>query len=351
MSAIRQLIWTRKMRAKTRVNRLLLLVLLPVLFGAVSADARQFKIATVSPDGLGWMKKLRSAITELETGTEGRVTFKVYPGGVQGDDLTVLRKMRVGQLQGGAVVASSLVRFFPDLQIYNLPMVFHSFDEVDYVREQMDGTMLEGLEKGGIHSFALAETGFAYILSKTPVREVSDLATLKVWVPSDDPLSVELMKSFNIDPIPLLTVDVLPGLQSGLINAIAAPPIVALALQWHTQVKYVTDLPIVYIYSMLALDKKPFSRLSAGDQALVDEVMNRTFREIDQDSRESNEAAFQALLNQGLTLVTPDAGQKEVWYRFAQKAVRDVSQSGGLSKNNLQILFRHLEEARAGTEP
>lgn len=325
-----------------------MLLLLAVL-AAPAAGAARFKIATASPDGLSWMNELRLAIREVEEGTDGRVTFKIYPGGVQGDDFTVLRKMRIGQLQGGAVVASTLSRFFPDLKIYNLPMTFRNFEEVDYVRQRMDPVLLKGLKDNGIHSFALAETGFAFILSKTPVRKVSDLKTLKVWVPSDDRLYIQLMRSFGIDPIPLLTADVLPGLQSGLINAIASPPIVALALQWHTQVKYVTDLPIVYIYSMLALDNKPFARLSPADQQLVDRVINQTFREIDRSNRLDNEKAFQALLDQGLTLVSPTDAEREVWYRFAENAVSEVSESGSLSKKNIQGFFRHLEDARSSS--
>ena len=329
-----------------RIPLLFRLLALLVLLSAARAEAVQFRIATASPDGLGWMRQLRAAIEEVETQTDQRVTFKLYPGGVQGDDFTVLRKMRIGQLQGGAVVSGSLVRFFPDLQLYSLPMTFRSFAEVDYVRQRMDGMMEQGLDSNGIHTFALAETGFAYILSKTPVRRVADLASLKVWVPSDDRLAIQVMRSFGIDPIPLLAADVLPGLQSGLINAIAAPPIVALALQWHTQVQYVTDLPIVYIYSMLALDKKAFSRLSAEDQKLVDKVMNRTFQTIDRDSRLSNERAFQALLDQGLTLVSPSAAERQVWYEVADRAVESVRQSGGLSKQGLERFFLHLEASR-----
>ncbi|MGK0463596.1 MAG: TRAP-type C4-dicarboxylate transport system substrate-binding protein, partial [Candidatus Azotimanducaceae bacterium] len=88
------------------------------------AVAKTFKIATVSPDGLAWMKQLRAGAKDIEARTEGRVKFKIYPGGVQGDDFTVLRKMRIGQLHGGMVASSSLTRFYPDLQIYSMPLQF-----------------------------------------------------------------------------------------------------------------------------------------------------------------------------------------------------------------------------------
>ena len=99
-------------------------------------QAKTIKIATISPDGLSWMKQLRLAAKDIEKQTEGRVKFKIYPGGVQGDDYTVLRKMRIGQLQGGGFAAGSLTRFYPDLQIYNLPLQFRSFEEVDFIPHQ-----------------------------------------------------------------------------------------------------------------------------------------------------------------------------------------------------------------------
>ena len=106
------------------------------------------------------MKKLRSGAKEIAQRTDNRVKFKIYPGGVQGDDYTVLRKMRIGQLHGGVIAASTLTRFYPDLQVYNLPLVFRDGAEVDYVRERMDQRIVDGLEEAGFVTFNLTETGF-----------------------------------------------------------------------------------------------------------------------------------------------------------------------------------------------
>ena len=188
-----------------------------------AATAATYKIATISPDGLSWMKKLRAGVKEIESATDGRVKFKIYPGGVQGDDQTVLRKMRIGQLHGGALAAGSLTRFFPDLQIYNLPLQFQSYEEVDYIRKEMDQMIADGLAEAGIVTFAFSETGFAYLLTQEPVRTVADLKGLKAWIPDNDPIAAELIKSFDVSPIPLGITDVLAGLQTGLIDAYGTP--------------------------------------------------------------------------------------------------------------------------------
>jgi TRAP-type C4-dicarboxylate transport system substrate-binding protein len=314
------------------------------------SEAKTFKIATVSPDGLSWMKKLRAGAKEIATRTDNRVKFKIYPGGVQGDDFTVLRKMRIGQLHGGVVAASTLTRFYPDLQIYNLPLVFRDVAEVDYVRKRMDQQIVNGLEAAGMVTFNLTETGFAYMLTKEPVRSVEDLKKVKAWVPDGDPISAKLIQSFGISPIPLTLSDVLAGLQTGLIDGVAVPPLVALALQWHNQVKYVTNIPLVYIYSMLSLDKKAFESIDESDQLIVNEVLNRVFLEVDRENRVDNKKAYNALIAQGIEEVAPTDAQIAGWRAKAKTSIANLVQSGSISNDSLVTLQRHLDEFRAAKE-
>jgi TRAP-type transport system periplasmic protein len=326
--------------------------ILVVLFLLVPvAQAKNYKIATISPDGLSWMKKLRIGVKEIEARTDGRVKIKIYPGGVHGDDYTVLRKMRIGQLHGGGFAAGSLTRFYPDLQVYNLPLQFQSYEEVDFIREKMDQRIVDGLDEGGISSFALTETGFAYLLSKEPVTKVEDLHKLKAWVPDGDPISAALLKSFDISPIPLNITDVLAGLQTGLINAVAVPPIVALALQWHNHVDYMMDLPLVYIYSMTALDKKAFSKASDSDRKIVYEVMNKLFNEVDAENRVDNVKAYEALISQGIEVTTPAPEDLPAWYAVANKSVAELRASGEISQESLDLYQKLLEEFRQSSAP
>lgn len=310
------------------------------------ASAATFKIATISPDGLSWMKKLRKGAKEIEQRTEGRVKFKIYPGGVQGDDATVLRKMRIGQLHGGVVAAGSLTRFFPDLQIYNLPLQFKSQEEVIHIRGKMDQMIADGLEESGIVTYAFTETGFAYLMSKEPVTTVADLKSLKAWIPDGDPIAAELVKAFEVSPIPLNMTDVLAGLQTGLINAVMAPPTVALALQWHNHVNYLTDIPLVYIYSMLAMDKKAMRRISADDQVMVREVMNRVFMEVEADTRIDNAKAMQAMTTIGIQTVNVTDGNLAQWQQYADRSIGKLVTSGEISEGAVNSYLENLRAFR-----
>jgi len=326
--------------------RTLQILLLSMMLVAFPGYAATYKIATISPDGLSWMKKLRAGVKEISARTEGRVKFKIYPGGVQGDDATVLRKMRIGQLHGGAVAAGSLTRFYPDLQIYNLPLQFKSNEEVDHIRGQMDSMIADGLKEAGIVTFSFTETGFAYLLSKEPVRTVADLKKLKAWIPDGDPIAAELIKSFDVSPIPLNIPDVLASLQSGMINAVVVPPTVALALQWHNHVRYMTNLPLVYIYSMLAMDARAFSRISSDDQVIVREIMDRIFREVEADTRVDNEKALKALAGIGIETVDVPAESIEEWQSVADVSIGRLIESGEISVESVEQYLSNLKAYR-----
>ncbi len=312
-----------------------------------AATAATYKIATISPDGLSWMKKLRAGVKEIESATDGRVKFKIYPGGVQGDDQTVLRKMRIGQLHGGALAAGSLTRFFPDLQIYNLPLQFQSYEEVDYIRKEMDQMIADGLAEAGIVTFAFSETGFAYLLTQEPVRTVADLKGLKAWIPDNDPIAAELIKSFDVSPIPLGITDVLAGLQTGLIDAVMAPPAVALALQWHNHVSYMTDLPLVYIYSMLAMDSKAYQRISDDDKRVVRKVVDSMFLEMESENRVDNEKAYQALKSIGIKPIDPD--NIDEWRAVADASIEKLIGSGKITPEAVRLYLANLQKYRDGS--
>jgi len=325
----------------------IIFLLCSFLLFASCVNAKTYKVATISPDGLGWMKQFRASVKQVHELTDGRVKFKIYAASTMGDDTTVLRKMRIGQLHGGVVAAGSLTRFYKDLQVYNLPLTFKSFEEVDYVRERMDARIIEGLGTGGMDSFHLTETGFAYLLSTNPVRTVEDIKKLKAWVPDGDPIAAELLKSFGVSPIPLSIPDVLPGLQTGIINAVAVPPMVALALQWHNHVEYMLDLPLIYVYSMLAMDGKSMSSMETEDKALTKGLLNGVFRKVDAENRADNEKALLALKAQGIKIIQPV--QLEAWESIARKSIENLVQSGGISADIVDTFQQHLIDFRSSS--
>jgi TRAP-type C4-dicarboxylate transport system substrate-binding protein len=311
------------------------------------AQAMRFKIATLSPEGSVWMQKMREGAEELARKTGNRVTIKYYPGGVMGDDRAVLRKIRIGQLHGGAVVGGSLSKFYPDNQIYSLPLMFRSFEEVDYVRKHLDQRIAQGLEKGGFVIFGIAEGGFAYVMSTVPIRTVKEMRRQKVWIPNNDTIIQETVRAFDITPFPLSIADVQAGLQTGLINTVTTPPIGAVALQWHTQINYLMYEPFLYIYGVLAVDRKAFEKISTHDQQIFREIMERIFRELDSLNRKDNVKALEALRKQGIKFIKPSAEAMEKWYHDAEAVPKRLVNAGKLSQDMVNTLETLLKECRS----
>lgn len=334
--------------SRQSVAALLIAILGLGLFADVHAVV--FKIATISPDGSVWMRSLRQAASEIEEHTDGRVTFKFYPGGVMGDDKAVMRKIRVGQLHGAVMTVGGLTQTYTDIQLYNMPMLFHSLHEVDYVRERMDPVLLAGLEKKGFVAFGFAEVGFAYAMSQAPVSSVSEVQTQKVWVPDGDEGAARTLVAFNITPIPLSIADVLGGLQTGLINGVAVPPVAAIALQWHTQLKNVLDLPLMYVYGTFAISGRQFGKISEDDQAFVRQVMGKLVRDVNERNRKDHERAVEVLQTQGLSWNVPQPDEVAEWQSYADKASVALVESGIVSEPLYDELLQHLQDYRESVD-
>ena len=330
------------------MRHLLLTLALSVTAFSLPASAATIKIATLSPEGSMWMKTMREANKEIKSKTQGRVKFRFYPGGVMGNDKAVLKKIRFGQLHGAAFSGGALATKAPDTQVYNLPRLFNSYAEVDYVRKHMDTSVEADFEKAGFVNFGLAEGGFAYLMSKKQIVEAGKLKENRVWVPSDDPASDAASAAFELSPTPLSLGDVLAGLQTDLIDSVFASPIAAIALQWHTQVKYITDLPLVYFYAILAIDQKAFKKISAEDQAIVNTVMRKAFNKIDKQNRKDNEAAFIALQQQGIEMLDLTPAQTAGWNeRTLDATKRFIDIKGGVTSPVYEKAQKLLMEYRS----
>ena len=262
-----------------------------------------------------------------------------------GNDANVLRKIRIGQLQGGAVTAGSLSAIYPDIDIYGLPYLFSSYEQVDLVRSKMDGTLIEELEKKGFVGFGLAEGGFTYMMSDSPLHTVEDVKDKKVWIPSGNKVGEAVFGSANIAPVTLPLSDVLTGLQTGLINTVIVSPIGAIALQWHTRVKYMVDDPLTYVSALLVIDKKAFDKIKKEDAEIVRDVMSRAFVRIDRQNRKDNIAAREALKNQGIEFISLSKKVLNEWRDIAKIAVKSLEEKNQYSDVMYKQIMGNLKTA------
>jgi len=333
------------------IRQLLSAVCLLACLSSGPAVATEFKIATVAPEGSDWMREMRAAARDIRAATDGRVTVKFYTGGVMGNEKKVLRKIRIGQLHGGAFTASGLYERYPDIVVYGLPLVFRNEDEVAYVRKHLDPLLEQGLQKAGFVSFGFAGGGFAMLMGNERVTRFEQLRGRKAWIPEGDRLSYVAMEALNLSPVVLPITDVLTGLQTGLVEFIASPPVAAVVLQWHTKVHYLTDIPLAYTLGALVVDQRAFMRLSEADRQAFAQRMRAAYARIDAQARSDNASAMQALLASGLQVVDLPPAEAERWRQAARRANEALVQQEVISRDIYQRLMDLLAAYRAGAAP
>ncbi len=326
--------------------RYCLIALLIASFSGASI-AITFKIATVAPAGTEWLKQMKKGAAMISEKTEGRVKLKYYPGGVMGNDASVHRKIKIGQLQGGAFTAGGLAGFYPDIQILSLPMLFNSFDEVDYVRSKLDPILKQNMEKNGFVLLGIAEGGFARIMSREPMVKLESVRASKVWIPEGDIVVLETYKTLGISPISLPISDVYTGLQTGLIDTISVNPTGAIAFQWHTSTPYLTDTPIIYLIGLFAIQKKAFDKISPADQVIVREVIADVFKALDSLNRADNIQASEALKALGTIFVKPEPDELQRWQTLSAQSIDTMVAEGIVSREMVEIIRGHLSTYRS----
>jgi TRAP-type C4-dicarboxylate transport system substrate-binding protein len=316
-------------------------------FGAIAAQAATtIKIATIAPDGTAWMKEMRDAAAAVKSKTGDRVEIKFYPGGVMGDDATVLRKIKIGQLQGAAFTGGQAALITPDANIYSQPFQFRTEDEVDKVRAKIDPMLRDSFDKAGFAVPGIAGGGFAYLFSVQDVRNLDDLKSAKVWVPQGDRVSEIGFKAAGVTPIPLPIADVYTSLQTGLINAAASTTAGAIAFQWHTKVRHMLDLPLTYVVGVLAIDKKVVTGLGAEDQKVVNDEVGAAFSRIEKGTRSDNAQARSALPGHGVSITPQNAEQRKAFDTIGIEARKNLTGAGGISPEIAAALTKALDEAR-----
>lgn len=323
------------------------LILAAVLaFYTSSVSAKTLKIATLAPAGTTWMNEMKKGASEIKRKTNGRVKLKFYPGGVMGNDKSVHRKIKIGQLHGGAFTSGGLSHAFPEIQALSLPMLFNSFEEVDYVRSKIDPLLKQQIEKSGFVLLGISEGGFARILSRFRLIDLESIRQSKVWIPEGDELVQSTFSTLGISPVSLPVSDVFTGLQTGLIETVTVSPTAAIAFQWHSNMAYMTETPVIYLIGTLAIKKNVFDKFSDEDQAVVREEIDKAFKRMDKLNRADNQKAAIALKNQGIEFVSPSESELGRWKALSSKAIEEMIDSGDFSQAMYEEVNRHLNEFR-----
>jgi TRAP-type C4-dicarboxylate transport system substrate-binding protein len=305
------------------------------------------KFATLAPEGSSWMQIFRAAAEEIQQKTAGAVKFKIYPGGVMGDERDMVRKLHIGQIHSAVLTSAGMSGIFPDMDVLQTPFLFDSYAEVDHVLGKMEPFFSRGLEENGYVLLGWSEAGFINLMATVPIETIDQLRKSKVWIWSDAPMAKAIFTEADVPGVPLLIPDVLVGLQTGLVEVVYAPPSGAIALQWFTRIKYLSDTPLLFLEGGVLMKKSAFDALAPPHQTVIRDVFRKHFAKLKDVIRKENQDALNLMRKQGIQFLTPAPEEVAEYRRIsAQAMTREGSHK--YSPEVLEEVSAHLKAFREG---
>jgi TRAP-type C4-dicarboxylate transport system substrate-binding protein len=295
-------------------------MLLGVAGPSLDAQAVRIRLGTVAPRGSVWSEELEVIREKWREISNGRVDLRIYPSGVLGDEIEMLRKVRAGTLQGVALSQIGLSRVDPGAGCLSIPFLFRTDAELDYVREQLSTRLTQQLEAQGFVLVNWGEAGWVHLFSKRRLRTPDDLRAMKLFTSAGDPESERMWKDLGFNVVPISLTDMSVALQTGMIDAFDLPPLFALLDRTYAQASYMLDLPIAPVVGGTLIERATWEQIPAELRPRLIEVAMEAGDRLRGEVRRLDREAVAEMRQRGLELVELDAASRELWIREAENA-------------------------------
>jgi TRAP-type C4-dicarboxylate transport system substrate-binding protein len=306
------------MRSVILATALALFVAAPL--PAAAEKEVKIKLGTMAPEGSPWFNTLQRIAQRWKEISGGKVSLKVYPGGVAGDEGDMVRKIRLGQLHAATVTGVGLGRIHRSTYALQLPMAMQSYEELDYVRDRIGPEIEKELEKGGVIVLQWGDAGWVHFFSKTKATTPDDLRKLKMFLWSGDPEAEAAWRAAKFNPVPMSATDVMSGLQTGLIDWYGTTPLFAMTSQWTNNTPNMVKLNWAPLNGGTIVAKSEWEKI---DPELRPKLLAAAREEGDKlkiEVRKLGEDAVAELKKRGMNVYEPNAADIAEWTKVAEQA-------------------------------
>ena len=279
-----------------------LLLLLPPLTGMAQADV-VIKLGTLAPNGSPWHTILKEMGQKWEQASGGKVKLRIYPGGVLGNEGDMVKKIRIGQLQAAALTTVGMHDISADAQAVDVPMMIDSWATLDYVMERMGPKLEKSVEAKGYVVLGWSEVGFVRFFSTKKYATLSEMQSSKMFCWEGDPASAEAWRAGGFHPVVVSATDIVPSLQTGLIDTVALAPLYAYSSRIFEKAKYMLDVPWAVLTGATVVKKEDWDKVPADLQPKLMEITREYSKKVGQEVRRMDTEALDNMVKQGLVQV------------------------------------------------
>ena len=294
------------------------------------------RIASLAPAGSSWMKILNAWNKTLQEKTDGKLKMRFYPGGSQGDERDFVRKMRVGQLDGGVVTMTGMSMLVPAMNVLTIPGFLNTYEKLDRVRGKMAPEFEAMFGKENMRLVGWGDAGKTRLFSVEPIKSPNQIKAMRPWVWKDDPIFVEFYQVIGANAVRLGVPEVYPALQTRMVDVISSSALTAVALQWYTRVKYMTAHNSAIIAGGTVMRKDKYDELPPELREAFDSTAARAHELLNKTIRKDDEKAYGVVLKKGIVPV--EAGDAKADWDAAHKKVRDNLTGRMFSKSLLNAV-------------
>lgn len=324
------------------MNTFLISIILLCCALSASAQEHVIKFATLAPEGSTWINIMKEYDAAVRKESGGRLGFRIYAGGVAGDEKDVMRKIRLGQFNSAGITGFGIGEIAKSARVLDAPFLFKSTAEVDHILATFDAEFTKEFENGGFVLLGWAEVGSVYIITKTPVSKISDLHSVKMWEWEGDPVADATFKTIGINPIQLSITDVVTSLQTGLITGAYASPLAIVSLQWNSATSHLMDHPLTNASGAVVISKRDFDKIPADLQQILLKHGRTLMRKLTEQSRKDNIKSLETLKKNKMTFNKPDPNEIKSYDELGRKARRSL-----VGKLYSEDLLNRVEKALA----
>ena len=302
----------------------------PAAIEAASSKNIVIKIATLAPSGSPYHEIMKEMAAGWREQSDDRVTLKIYPGGVAGGEVDILRKIRIGQLHAGALSMSGLSRALPEASVLGTPMIFKTRESLKQVQDVLAPKIEERMEKNGFVVISWAIAGWVRFFVPEAEPTIAGLKKARMHVFAGDDQILELWKTMGINAIALSGTDVLPGLQSGMVNAFFTTPVMAYASQWFAFTPYMIEMPWAPMMGAIIVSKRAWEKVPEPLRPKLKAIAQEKSLLLDKEMLHLESQAVSEMQKRGLILVKPDSQQLEQWQSLTKTAYPKFKSSNNI---------------------
>lgn len=314
---------------------------------SLAAD-KQLRLGTLAPKNSLYHRQLQELGETWRTAQGGNAKYVIYPDGSQGGETDMVRRMRIGQLQGGLMSVVGLREIEPSIAaLQAMPLLFRSWEEVDYVREKMRPAMEKKFFDKGFVILAWGDAGWVRFFTKEAAVRPEDFKKFKFFAWAGESEQQEIMKSLGYTPVPLETADILPAIQTGMISAVPSTPYFALATQIYSTANHMLDLNWAPIVGALVITRKAWEEMTPEAQATVRAAGQQVGQQLRAKARQEVDEAVAAMQKRGLVVSKPNAEQQKEWQELADKLYPRI-RGKLVPAETFDEVFAHLKAYRSG---